>query len=398
MKSGYQPDFMKIVLSLIFTSEFSIQLMADNSVYDFMNLGIYKVGYSDTIIYDTDYQYADYGYKGNKPFFIQIWHPVQVAETSPFMVFGDFLTNKPELQLSAVVEELIAQYRAMLIRDAVVLNLATGDSNEFQNFSFEEILSLLENTETRSIKKKVISGSGFPVIVYHHGSQSAPFENYLMAEYFASHGFMFLAASFHLPFSNTIFGLKPYDKLINGEEEQALKFVIEIAASLTSGSDIFVAGKSWGAQIGWRALDGMSLVRGFISLETTLEFKNDYIDIKEYWPEMWQKLAVESPEYPFPVMLCAATGKEEEFPLFSKVKAQHLLFVPTHERFEHNAYTSVFYLRYFLDRSIEQSDLPQLEDRLRIYSQHLELMKNFLNDILSGRTGKGKRVKFIGNI
>src|SRR5690606_5623430 len=126
----------------------------------------------------------------------------------------------------------------------------------------------------------------FPVIVYHHGSQSNSFENVAMAEYFASRGFVFVSSNFHLPFENKSFGLKPFDRYIAGEEEQSLQTVVEFAQSLSTSSAVFFIGHSMGAQMGLRTFDENPTIKGMVSLETTLEFKEDYEQIKEMWPEV----------------------------------------------------------------------------------------------------------------
>jgi len=36
----------------------------------------YAIGYTDTILYDNMYPYAEYGYEGPAPLFLQVWHPI----------------------------------------------------------------------------------------------------------------------------------------------------------------------------------------------------------------------------------------------------------------------------------------------------------------------------------
>lgn len=374
-----------------------IELNAANPLYEQFRFGGFQAGYFDTVLYDSDFEYAEFGYEGHKPVFVQIWYPTDTETKPQYLQFGDFLKVADHTGFEVVSEQLQVHYREMLIRDVISYNLLSGDSNVFPGYSYDDILLLLEKTETRSIYKKPDSLTGFPVILYHHGSQSAPFENYLMAEYLASHGFVFIAAGFHLPFPNIIFGLKPFNKIVNDEEQKAVNFILDYAKTVCAGSKIFFAGHSLGAQMGWRSLASSSAINGFISLETTLEFKNDSAGIVEYWPELWQKLKVEKPSYPFPVMLCAATGTAKSFPFFADVDSPWLKFVSAPERFEHNAYTSVFYLRCSLDSNVIQNDLKLLKDRMKIYAKHLDVIKMFLDDILNNNIAKGTEVLLIGD-
>ncbi len=374
-----------------------IELNAANPLYDQIRFGGFQSGHFDTVLYDSDFEYAEYGYEGHKPVFVQIWYPIDAEIKPQYLQFGDFLKVADHTGFEAVSEQLQMHYREMLIRDVISYNLKSGDNNVFSGYSYDDILLLLEKAETRSISKKPDSLTGFPVVLYHHGSQSAPFENYLMAEYLASHGFVFIAAGFHLPFPNTIFGLKPFNKIVKDEEQKAVNFMLDYVKTVCAGSKIFFTGHSLGAQMGWRTLGNSSEINGFISLETSLEFKSDSAGIVEYWPELWQKIKVEQPSYPFPVMLFAATGAAKSFPFFAEVNSPWLKFVSAPERFEHNAYTSVFYLRCSLQNNVIQDDIKILLDRMEIYTKHLDIIMMFLDEILNNNIAKGTEVLLIGD-
>ncbi len=216
-----------------------------------------------------------------------------------------------------------------------------------------------------------------------------------MAEYFASRGFIFVSSNFHLPYENTTFGLKPFEKLIIEEDEESLRTVVRFAQSLSYSSSVFFIGHSWGAQMGLRSFDQDTSIKGMISLETTIEFKNDYAIIREIWPEVFEKVVTQKSYYPFPILFCAATGQEKPFDFFESLNTPHITFASTKEQFEHNAYTSIFYLRYFLENEVLQTDKLILKDRLNIYSKHLELMTEFLNEILENKNKFGIEIKFI---
>ncbi|MFC0876958.1 hypothetical protein ACE01N_10195 [Saccharicrinis sp. FJH2] len=87
--------------------------------------------------------------------------------------------------------------------------------------------------------------------------------------------------------------------------------------------------------------------------------------------------------YPFPILFCAATGKEKPFNFLENVKAPQILYASTKTEFEHNAYLSFFYLRYFLGNEVQQTDKEILKNRLSLYVKHLDLMYNFIDGILN---------------
>ena len=369
---------------------FCIHLMgaqAQSRLTDFIQPGDFQVGYMDTLLFDWPYTYTAYNYTGNKPYVVQVWFPLtEKIEQPEYLTFKDFFEMPASDTLASIQTNLQTHYRDAVIRDCLEENLSTGEANTYGDFSYQDILALIGKIETRSIQHPAPNAAACPVIVYHHGSQSFPFENYAMAEYFASRGFIFVAANYHLPYANTIYGLKPFDQLQKGEDEQSLLTIVEYAKTLSSSSAMFFIGHSWGAQMGFRTFAGDTAIKGFISLETTLEFKTDEEKIKEYWPEVYQKVFTEKAYYPFPILMCAATGNAEPFLFLSALHAPYIAFASTDYAFEHNAYVSAFYLRYFLDPSIVQTDSEILHNRLCIYAKHLAYMNAFIQDILNHTT------------
>lgn len=369
----------KIIIISAITTLHCFLSKGQTSLYDFIKPGYQQVGYLDTLLFDSSYSYEAYGYKGKKPQFIQIWYPLpEKPANSSFLSFKDFYGLESYPGLKTVQLELSNHYREAITRDCLEENLLTGKTNDFGGLPYPEVLNQMGNIITRSTLKRDISKANWPVIIYHHGSQSFPFENSAMAEYFASRGYLFISANFHLPYENKQFGLIPFDRLIKGEEENSLRNVVKFAGTLTTSSRIFFIGHSWGAQMGFRSFDNDTSIKGLISLETTIELKEDFKKIEALWPEVYQKIATEKATYPFPVMMCAATGQEKPFTFFKNLNAAHLTFVSTKEQFEHNAYTSAFFLRYFIDAGVKQTDKAILLDRLNLYTRHLEMMKLFL--------------------
>ncbi|MHC1775297.1 MAG: alpha/beta hydrolase family protein [Lentimicrobium sp.] len=374
----------------------SFTLKAQGTLYDYIKLGDFQVGFMDTILFDTDYRYEAYDYNGMKPIFIQIWHPIiETTKGQSVLKFSDFFETEYNEDLANVQKQLKKHLQESFIRDCIEENLISGEANNYGNHSYDDILRLSGEIETISSYEEVPEFSQFPVIIYHHGAQSYSFENFAMAEYFASRGFIFMSANFHLPYENTIFGLKPYSKIIKDEDEQSLRNIVRFAQSLSNSTSVFFIGHSLGAQMGLRTFDQDTFIKGLISLETTIEFKTDHEKIKEMWPEVFQKVITDHVVYPFPVLFCAATGQDKPFDFFYNINAPQITFAPTKEEFEHNAYTSVFYMRFFLDNNVVQTDKEIFNSRLQLYVRHLELMSGFIKGILKNEEKSGKETMFI---
>jgi hypothetical protein len=374
----------------------SSNLKAQETLYDYIKPGDFQVGFLDTLLFDVNCRYEAYDYEGLKPYFIQVWHPIiETTKRQNCLKFSDFFETKYNEDLVNVQIQLKKHLQESFVRDCIEENLISGDANNYGNCSYDDILRLTGEIETISSYEEVIDSSQFPVIIYHHGAQSQSFENFAMAEYFASRGFVFVSANFHLPYENILFGLKPYSKIIKDEEEESLRKIVRFAQSLSNSKSVFFIGHSWGAQMGLRTFDQDTVIKGMISLETTIEFKTDNEKIKEMWPEVFQKVITDNVDYPFPILFCAATGQEKPFDFFYNINARQITFAPTKKDFEHNAYTSAFYLRFFLDNDIVQPDKEIFNSRLQLYVKHLELMNGFINGILKNEKKSGKEIKFI---
>lgn len=386
---------MKNLIICVIISLQSGVVWGQRSFYESVKLENFKVGYADTTIYDQKFRYEAFGYAGMKPYFLQIWHPYRQSKADSLLILDDLLLTNSQAEPQTIQKQLTKNGKEIIIRDFISENFKTGETNDFGQYTVEDVYDAIGKIKTRSSRKNMPAQSNYPVIIYHHGSQSQGAENYAMAEYFASRGFIFIASNFHLPYENSLFGLKPYDKIIRQESEESLKTVLAFVKSISHNPAIFFVGHSWGAQMGFRTFDFDSNIKGFVSLETTIEFKNDSAKIKELWAEVYQKIAVEKVSYPFPILLCASTGKKEVFPFFAQVKAPRLVFAPTNKQFEHNAYLSLFYVRYFLDKKLQQSDEIILKDRLALYVKHLNLMFDFFNSILNQTKEPKQEIKYV---
>ncbi|MEM5567124.1 hypothetical protein WNY78_18550 [Psychroserpens sp. AS72] len=374
---------MKSIIIIYLTFLQCITIYAQENFYDFVKLGDYQVGITDTLVLDAKYDYNAYDYKGQKPYFVKIWHPIKKKDKNIYLNVSDLFVFKQNTNLKTVQEQLTTKYKNLFIEDYLTENLKTGKVNLYGKYSYEDVFDLIGRLETRSIPDSNIGDSNFPIIIYHNGSQGHPFENFAMAEYFASRGFIFVTASFELQFDNTPFGMLPYERYITDEEEESLQSITKFAKSLTNSSSIFFIGHSMGAQMGLRTFGEDNSIKGMISLETSIEFKTDYEKIKEMWPEVYQKVITEKVNYPFPILFCAATGEKKPFNFLENVKAPQISFVSTKTEFEHNAHLSFFYLRYFLDNEVQQADKAILKNRLTLYVKHLDIMYDFIERILN---------------
>lgn len=367
---------MKTIVSLFFT-----QVIFLSAMFAQVSYGTYQVAYCDTILFDSTYQYDQFGYLGPAPLFVHIWYPTKAYADTAYLSIGDF-TNKalPE-GLRGVYEQLKIKEDEILIRDAIESDFLTGETNDFGDYTHADLSSLVKKLKTQSVQGETPVRLDFPAIVYHHGSQGISYENYTMAEFFASHGFVFISANFHLPYEGIQYGLQPYAIYEKCRTTQGgLRAVMRFAKDLCPDQKTSLIGHSWGAQEGWRLLLDDKLADTFVSLETTLEYKQDTNQIKEMWPELYHALDDKNKSMQIPVLVLAAKDEGLSFNVFRQTCSNHCTFASYSKPFDHNSYAAIYTNRYLLGNQIEMTDSSYLKAQLYGYDRHLELILAFLQN------------------
>lgn len=363
---------------LLFCSLVPLCLLSQPDPYDVLSLGSYSVGTSDTILYNEQSNYTGYGYSGAAPLFVRYWFPQDKSLLGEGLTLAGFRQTMQE-DLSPVFHQLNTAIDSSFVNYYLREDFPDYQNIDYSPHSLKDVLLACKQFKSRSQPAKPRNLHECPLIVYHHGSQGSREENFLMAEYFASRGYVFVSADFHLPYEDALFGLT---EGLSGNTVNAER-LIAFARSLSPGQPLFYIGHSWGAQIGWLLLHKSSVAEGFISLETTLEFKKDEEKIRELWPHLYQTIRIQNLQYSLPVLMIANTMDDKPFEFFSG-NGRQISFVSAREMFGHESYTSFFYLRYFLRDLFPQSDTETLHGQFLLYRKHLRLMEQYMEAIRAG--------------
>lgn len=349
--------------------------------------GSYDVGYADSILFDTSSTYNQYGYDGYVPIFTQIWFPIKKNNAEKdLLTLGELKPKSLPQNLQAVYEKLQTKINEVIIRDALTYDLQNDEEIKYANYTHSEVLDLLLQLKTNATRCSLPKKMKYPVIVYHHGSQGWSAENHLMAEYFASFGFIFIAANFHLPYENTTFGLLPYHlEKENKRNQSSAKAIISFAKTMTKNNHLFYMGHSWGAQEGWCFLNETNQVSAFISLETTIEYKSDTTIIKDRWPHLYHDLKIKNEKLNVPVLSCASVDEGINFDFFKDVCLNKTYFASYQKPFAHNSYTSIYLLRYFLKGQINLPDEDVLLEQWDGYRIHVQLIHDFIESVIENK-------------
>ncbi len=370
---------MRFILTLFFF-QFGILSISQDSFYKKIELGKYQVGFCDTIIYSDQQSYSQFGYKGPTPFFLQIWHPIKKVN-GKIMTFQDYRKRNVPIHLVNVYQTLLTQMDSSFVWYNITEDFVDYDSIDYGNYSYFQVLDTLKQYCTKSYYEKINTNNNFPVIVYHHGAQGLSDENFILAEYFASRGYIVVSSNYHLPCEGKTYGH------FSGIKDEAIhhsKSVTRFARNLTKNKKTFYIGHSWGAQTGITYLHEKGWADAFVSLETTLEFW-DSLKIETTWPQLNKVMKEHKKDYELPMLFVANTQNDEPFSFFEGIANATTFHVSAQEEFGHESYTSGYLLRYLYNDKFPQPDSLELKSQLNLYTRHLKLIETFFNYVDSNK-------------
>ncbi len=343
-----------------------------------LEYGEYAVGFKDTLAFNKSVNYKAYGYEGPYPFFVQIWYPIEKGTEGKQLTLGQLKEKELPPALGRAYVELNVGIDHSFIDYYLTESYPENKPIEFAHHSKNDVVELIREIPSYSYTSTSKIPTNRPIIVYHHGAQGYSGENVLMAEYFASKGYIFLSANFHLMCEGMNYGANDCFPPENNNTQE----LIRLAKKLAPDQPCYFIGHSWGAQEGWLSLYEKGLADAFVSMETTIEFNfKDTVRIKEYWSDVYKVVKEEKQEYDLPILLFANTTVDEPFHFFAGRSAQWAIHATTKEKFGHESFISDFHLRYFLDDKVEQSQFTSLLEQLRLYTEHIKMIEEFLSSI-----------------
>ena len=374
-----------LLTSLFFT--FQLIISAQGHFYEGLDFGDYNVAFSDTIIYDDSVHYKQYDYDGKAPLFVQLWYPTKNLKNQKPLTFEELRRKEVPKDLKDVYKALCAHMDTSFIDYNIKEDYPEYNMIDYGEYSYHEVLNKIKTCETRSFAQPLKEVVDCPVIVYHHGAQGLSDENFVMAEYFASKGFLVIAANFHLPYAGLGYGSVRYSGSSPPPVEITnTKALINFAKTISKNENIIYIGHSWGAQIGWIFLHEKEWVDAFVSMETTIEFQNEEAKIKEMWSDVYNALKVQKNQFSIPILLFANTRKDKPFDFFSNTSPKEMTFISAKEDFSHESYTSVYLMRYFFRDQFKQPDTEVMSRQIELYAKHIEIVEQFIESVLQNKT------------
>ncbi|MCB9184989.1 MAG: hypothetical protein H6591_13860 [Flavobacteriales bacterium] len=334
-------------------------------------LGPAPIGYMDTVIVVAGQRYEQFGYSGPAPLFIGIWHPLSNASVhrTP-LTWRELRERTLSGPLRKTYDELLLRMDSSLVEYDIRYPINSDEPLDYGPGGPSAVKEAMLDLPTRCVRAPVEGKSTHPVIVYHHGSQGLSDENLWMAEYFVSRGYVFITSNFHWPLEHAMYGTP----LAWRPDAASVSTMIDLARSLSTTDSVFYIGHSWGAQEGWCLLHEQGLAQAFVSLETTLEWKTDTMEIKDKWPHVHE--ALRTKRYPMPILMVADTENGPPFAPFTAARGRITQADPVLD-FDHESYTSAYLMRHVLNERFPQPDSATMESQLSIYRAMLALIDDW---------------------
>lgn len=370
----------RLYCSMIAVLSFFGALAQDNLHYQQLDFGAFNVGFHDTLLLHEDIVYNNASYNGSMPIIIKVWHPVSNTNSAKTLLLKDFQSDAqlPQeiAQIEANLNEKFDDYyrKYFLLEDYIHF-----DQIDYSPLSDALVLESIKNTPTKSVKAAIDPNSEFPVIVYHHGSRGISYDNYVMAEYLASHGYIVVSANYNFPYDKQPYGFSkqgPYDAKL-------AERVIDFSNAINQSSKIAYVGHSWGAQLGFAFLPNNDLVDAFVSMETTLELWNK-TQVRKKWKRLSKLIEKNTSGYEMPILMFANQGDESpvSFDFFKAINADNIIFSSSKKEFVHESYASYYSMRLMYNHVYPQHDSEEFAGQVEIYGKNLKLIKSFLDQTL----------------
>ena len=338
------------------------------------------VAFADTLIFNDSIRYTAFGHTGSAPLFVQAWFPLDGTIASPegrlgpsTLRFHDLRTPRLPPALKPVYQQSVLRMDSAFI-DYCVRYPFDGDKPiDYAPYTEAQVKDSLFALPTHAHRSTMPRSTQLPVIVYHHGSQGMSDENAWMAEWFAENGFVFLSCNWHWPVEGAMYGTP-----IQWETDRSsIRTMLHFARRLNGGNKVFYIGHSWGAQEGWCTLHEPGLADGFVSLETTMEWKTDTAEGRDKWPRVLQ--AITTNTYTLPILMVADTDSLPPFPMFRGVRGK-VRYLDPKEPFGHESYTSAYLLRRAGEGRFALPDREAMDAQFDLHAAMLKELLAFLQE------------------
>lgn len=379
---------MKNLIIVLVALISSIALNAQPSKYwGQLTPGDYKIGYQDTILFNSGHSYELSSYKGLKPYFVNMWFPI-IEETGDQIKYKEYLSMDSLPKIQALIDSIQKVHYQAFVSWGVTYDLDIWENASFSKEKQELAKEMLdENLNVH--KTSQFPEKQFPTIIYHHGNGGNSFENSVLFEFLASHGYVIISADYHWP--GLMDGSYTHDSDLPLED---VEFITKYAdgLSFTDRQNISYVGHSWGGGMALRLnQEGKLKFKQYLIFDSTIEKQpldmfrewNPHLDslFRHYPNDFTTKSTVVSSRASYYSTSARKNFVVQPFPEFRPfelINKSAFTFITLKQVLNHGSYTSVEVMRASLIEQFEQIDSVTVKSQFETYQFLVKLTKDIL--------------------
>ncbi|GEM_PF-4896322 len=348
--------------------------------------GEFEVGYQDTVLLNYDQNYSLGEYTGPKPYFVNIWFPTN-SKLGKKIVYNDYLKLTSPAGIESLTDSIGQVQMASFINWAVTYNLDLWENDSLTDSKIGLAKKMLQQ-RLDVFKTSKYPVAHYPTIIYHHGNGGIPFENSVLFEFLASHGFVVISADYHWP------NLR--ERSYTHESNRSLEDVDFIAGfsntlPFTDRHNTTYIGHSWGGGVALRLNQkGNVNFKRYIIFDSTLE-KAGLEEMKVTNPYLDSLLQNHPSDFKTNTIIITARGRYyengkpviqpyPEFISFEKLDKRVFTYITLKQILNHGSFTNVEVMRSVFSKDFLQNDAMTVNEQFETYQFLVRLTKEILDD------------------
>ena len=352
--------------------------------WDQLSPGKYKIGYQDTILFNSNHQYELNAYEGPKPYFVNMWFPI-VDEAGKRIKYKEYLTMDSIPEIQELIDSIQKIQNKSFVSWGVTYDLDMWENSSFNSEKQDLARAILEEN-LNVFKTNKFPKEQFPTIIYHHGNGGISFENSVLFEFLASHGYVIISADYHWP------GLRLNSYTHKSDLSlEDVDFITKFSESLpfTIHQNLKFIGHSWGGGVALRLNQkGYPKFKHYIIFDSTIE-KPGLLEFKDLYPHFDSLFRNHPNDFKTKTTVISSRASYfsegtyvvqpyPEFLPYQLLDKSAFTFITLKQILNHGSYTSVEVMRASLLDQFEQSDSVTVKKQFETYQFLIQLTKDHL--------------------
>jgi len=315
-----------------------------------------------------------------------MWFPI-VDETGNRIKYKEYLTMDSIPEVQGLIDTIQKVQHKAFVKWGVTYDLDMWENASFSQRK-QDLAKEMLNENLDVFKTNQFPDEQFPTIIYHHGSGGISFENSVLFEFLASHGFVIISTDYHWPSSR----LNSYTHKSDLSLED-VDFITKFSESLpfTNHQNLIYLGHSWGGGVALRLNQKNNpQFKHYIIFESTIE-KPGLLEFKDLHPHLDSLFRYHPNDFKTKSTVISARARYfskgmtyvvqpyPKFLPFQLLDNRAFTFITLKEILNHGSFTSVEVMRATLLGQFEQRDSVTVKNQFDTYQSLVQLTKNLID-------------------